>query len=77
MRTLEVTLTVWPDGTATVALPPEVAPGVHRAVIVIEEPIVSTNNLIRFPFHLHAFEWKGLPANWTFRREDIYDDDDR
>lgn len=39
MRALTITLTVKPDGTATIELPPEVPPGDHQAVLVIEETL--------------------------------------
>lgn len=78
MRTLEITLTVQPDGTATLELPPDVLPGDHRAVLVIEEtsgpPIVEATTK---PFQLYTFPLTNWPADATFRREDLYGDDGR
>ena len=37
MRTLELTANVDEDGILTVVLPPDIAPGAHRVVLVIEE----------------------------------------
>ena len=37
MRTIETTATVAPDGTLTVQVPPDVMPGMHRIVLVIND----------------------------------------
>lgn len=72
MRTLEITLTVQPDGTATVELPSDIMPGDHRAVLVIEESqapqVVQT--LDDFPVD-DLGPW---PEGLSLRREDMYDD---
>ena len=39
MRTIEVTARVNEDGTLTVRVPPDVTPGEHRVVLVIEEQV--------------------------------------
>ena len=72
MRTLEITLTVQPDGTATLELPPDVLPGEHRAVLVIEEtsPSTTIQTLDDFPVH-DLGPW---PDGFSLRREDLYDD---
>jgi hypothetical protein len=36
MRTIEVTVTVTPDGTLTAQAPPDVPPGEHLAVLVVD-----------------------------------------
>ena len=78
MRTLEITLTVQPDGTATLELPPDVLPGEHRAVLVIEEMAQEADreqpsDLLQ----LHTFALTNWAADATFRREDLYGDDGR
>jgi hypothetical protein len=37
MRTIETTIIVGLDGTATTRLPADVAPGLHRAVLVLDD----------------------------------------
>lgn len=39
MKTIETTATVNSDGTMTLQAPPDVAPGEHRVVLVIDENI--------------------------------------
>lgn len=41
MRTIETMARILPDGTVTIQLPPDVAPGDRRIVLVIEEPGVG------------------------------------
>jgi hypothetical protein len=43
MRTIETTARILPDGTVTIQLPPDVAPGDRRIVLVIEEPSVRSD----------------------------------
>jgi hypothetical protein len=45
MRTIETTARILPDGTVTIQLPPDVAPGDRRIVLVIEEPSVRSDAL--------------------------------
>lgn len=78
MRTLEITLTVQPDGTAILELPPDVLPGEHRAVLVIEEasqqpPTIESPEMLQ----LQTFALTNWPADATFRREVLYGDDGR
>lgn len=72
MRTLEITLTVQPDGTATVELPSDILPGNHRAVLVIEESqaLEVVHTLDDFPVD-DLGPW---PEGLSLRREDMYDD---
>ncbi len=72
MQTIETTATVTPDGTLVVTVPPTIAPGAHRVVIVIEETLVDTTPLILRPIPLT--NW---PPEATFCREEIYGDDAR
>ena len=37
MRTIETTATVTPDGVLMANVPPDLAPGTHRVVLVIDE----------------------------------------
>ena len=73
MRTIETTAEVKPDGTVTVRVPPDVAPGCHRLVLVIDEQSVEKVEEMSFDdFPMHDFgPW---PADLSLRREDMYDD---
>jgi hypothetical protein len=72
MRTIETTVTVGADRKLSVQLPEEVPPGTHRVVLVIEtagapEPARSPLTFSAYPVGLASDEF-------TFRREDLYDD---
>jgi hypothetical protein len=79
MKTIETDLQVSGDHRLQMTLPStleELQPGVYHVVMVIDErplqPIKAQE-----PFKLNVFKWEGWPANCTFRREDIYEDDGR
>ncbi len=38
MKTLEMTVVVGPDRTVTLRLPPDIMPGEHQIVVVIDDP---------------------------------------
>ena len=66
---------VAPDGTLTVQLPVDIAPGEHRVVLVIEEQPVSASTRERLEFAEHDVgPW---PADLPLRREDMYGDQGR
>ncbi len=76
MQTIETTATVMPDGTLTVSVPPTIAPGVHRVVVVIDETTaapVARGEVIE----LRPLSLPGWPNDATFRREELYCDDGR
>ena len=81
MRTFEIRATVARDGELRVVarVPPDIPPGDHKAVLILDETagIVSVGNGPKPPLRLKVFDWPGWPANATFRREEIYDDDGR
>lgn len=77
MRTIETVALVTSNGELVLRLqlPGSITPGQHRVVIVIEEqpdqPGASPS------LQLEAFAWPGWPAEATFRRDELYDDDGR
>ncbi len=72
MRTMEATILVDADHRATLQLPPDVEPGTHRIVVVIEEP---TRKRARLTFSAHhTGPW---PEGFSVRREELYGDDGR
>jgi hypothetical protein len=75
LKTIETVLTVDEQGMATVRMPPDVAPGAHRVVMVIEEELKKPKIPLSFPKH-DIGPWPFGP-NETFRREDLYGDDGR
>jgi hypothetical protein len=55
MRTIEATVTIRPDRTLTVQVPPDIAPGDHHIVVIIDErPTVAAP---RPPLHLPPILW--------------------
>ena len=71
MKTIKMVATVRPDGTLTAQVPPEVPPGEHRVVLVVEEPPgTATAPPLEFPVD----DWGPWPAGLSLRREDLYDD---
>ena len=41
MKTIQTTIVVDEEGKATIQLTPDVTPGLHQAVVVIDEPLGS------------------------------------
>lgn len=74
MRTIETIVTVDEQGMATLKMPPDITPGQHKVVMVIEEQSKRKAPL-SFPQH-DVGPWPFGP-NDTFRREDMYGDDGR
>jgi hypothetical protein len=72
MRTIETTVTVAPDGTLTVQVPPDVTPGTHQIVLVIDDwpRKARGSQLGAFPV-ISVGSW---PPALSMRREDIYGD---
>lgn len=76
MKTIQTTILVNEEGKATIQLTPDVAPGPHQAVVVIEEPVPTHLQPTMTDFPRHEIPWP-FPADFTFRREEIYGDDGR
>lgn len=72
MRTIETTAVVTSEGTLTLQVPPDISPGEHRVVIVIEKQLVQKEK--RPPLDLPAHDYGPWPANLSLRREDMYDE---
>jgi hypothetical protein len=77
MRTIQTQAIVADDRTVTLQLPPEVMPGRHHLVVVIDEPgqvTATAGNQVSFP--RHDIPWP-FPEDFTARREDLDDDSGR
>jgi hypothetical protein len=74
MKTIQTVLTVDEHGMATLRMSPDITPGRHRVVLVIETTKMPKEPLT-FPSH-DVDPWPFGPEE-TFRREDLYDDDVR
>lgn len=72
MRTIETTAVVTSEGKLTLQVPPDISPGEHRIVIVLEEQPVRKKN--RPLLDLPAHDYGTWPANLSLRREDMYDE---
>ncbi len=75
MRTVETTATVTAGGLLTAQVPPDIPPGAHRVVVVIDEGRVEKKE--RPPLNFPVDSYGPWPANLSLRREDMYDDDGR
>jgi hypothetical protein len=68
MRTIETTAIVEANGTLTVQVPSEVAPGEHQVVVVIEDMARPVPEQPHPPFSvIHVGSW---PATLSLRRKD-------
>ena len=72
MRTIEMTVTISGDGKLVLQLPPDITPGEHRIVLVIEEQPVMLEK--RPPLDFPVIDVGEWPENLSLRREDLYDD---
>lgn len=77
MKAIEAIATVSPEGELSLRLklPLTIAPGNHRVVVVIEDKPASSPEPT--PLQLQTFDWPGWPANATFRRDDLYENNGR
>ncbi|MGE0820472.1 MAG: hypothetical protein AB7G75_06545 [Candidatus Binatia bacterium] len=72
MRTIETTAVVTEDGKLTINVPPDIAPGEHQVVMIIEEQPVK--KAARPPLDFPVDNWGPWPENLALRREDMYDE---
>ena len=72
MKTITTTAVIGPDRVLTVQLPPEVPPGRHEVVVVLNGAAVAPAVPLPPPHPVGVAD----PAD-TFRREDLYGDDGR
>jgi hypothetical protein len=72
MRTIETTAVIEPNGKLVLQLPPDIPPGEHRIVLVIDEqpPAEQPRRPLDFPVD----DYGPWPDNLSLRREDLYDD---
>jgi hypothetical protein len=75
MRTIEATAHVGADGKLVVPVPPDIPPGEHRVVVVIEAAPAPPPR--REPLRFSAHDLTLIDPSFTFRREDLYGDDGR
>jgi len=72
MKSIETTIVVDESHRASIQLPADVEPGIHRVVVVIER-----SSLPRAPLSFSAHDVGPWPAGLTLSREEIYDDSGR
>ena len=73
MKTIETRVTVTADGKVTLQLPPDIPPGEHKIVLVIDEQSVA--DWKRLPLKFSAYPVGLVKESFTFRREDLYGND--
>ena len=72
MKTITTTAVIGPDRILTVQLPPDVPPGKHEVVVVLNGVPVPQVPELSPPYPVGP-----INPHDTFRREDIYGDDGR
>ena len=79
MKTIETAISVNPDGSAIIELqlPQSVPVGVHRAVVIVEEQPAMSGQHPDSPISLLPLAFDAWPKDCTFRREEMYGDDER
>ena len=80
MTVLETQAIVAKDGELRIVAqaPPDVLPGTHRAILVIENGTrLPRQETSKEPLRLKLLDLKAWPADAALRREDIYSDDGR
>ncbi len=74
MKAIETTAVIGNDRKLSVQLPPDVTPGQHHVVLVIEELLpAATTSLNDFP----TIDLGPWPVGLSLSREDMYGDDGR
>jgi hypothetical protein len=73
MRTINTKATVMADGMLIMQLPPDVSPGEHQIVLVIDEQPIQQAD--RLPLKFSAYPVGLASEDFTARREDLYRDE--
>ena len=76
MKTIETTAVVGEDRKVTLQLPPDVAPGPHHVVLVVDGPGSQRSEgwtMDDWPVHDAAL----VDPGFTMRREELYGDNGR
>ena len=72
MRVIHAIITVDEQRRAVVQLTPDIEPGVHEVVIVVED--ASSKAGSQSPLFFSAHDVGPWPEGLSLRREDLYDD---
>ena len=73
MRMIETTAIITDEGTLTVQVPPDITPGDHHIVVIIDEQ--PTVQAPRPPLQFAAYPVGLTAPERTLRREELYDDE--
>jgi hypothetical protein len=78
MRTIELNAKVDEQGKMLLELPPDIAPGDYKLVLVITDHVATVTaqptRTPKPPLKVHIFDWEGWSKDATFSREELYDD---
>ena len=72
MRMIETTAIITDEGTLTVQVPPDITPGDHHIVVIIDEQ--PTVQAPRPPLQFAAYPVGLTAPERKLRREELYDD---
>ena len=73
MRMIETTAIITDEGLLTVQVPPDITPGDHHIVVIIDEQ--PTVQAPRPPLQFAAYPVGLTAPERTLRREELYDDE--
>ena len=73
MRMIETTAIITDEGTLTVQVPPDITPGDHHIVVIIDDQ--PTVPVPRPPLEFAAYPVGLTAPERTLRREELYDDE--
>ncbi|MFB2980580.1 hypothetical protein [Microseira sp. BLCC-F43] len=76
MKAIATTVIVTADGKITLQLPPDIPPGEHQVVLVIDEqpaPPELVTKKERPPLNFPVDSYGSWPADLSLKREDMYD----
>jgi hypothetical protein len=70
MRIFETIVPVDQDGKLRIELSiDDIQAGKYQVVLIVEEKSIEV------PLKFNSYSWNNYPPDFTFRREDIYEDD--
>lgn len=78
MKAIETSAIVTEDKKVTISVPEEISAGKHKVILIIDENLIGGEGREKDKeLNFKIFKWNNWPADCSFKREDIYNDDGR
>ena len=77
IKTIDMVIDVPDNRAIRLQLPPEIAPGRHRMIAIIDEPLSTENILSSDSWTFPVVQDAQWPENYPVSREEMYGDDGR